>query len=126
MSKSASTFFDHSHHKLAIRGSSAQPDVLSFTSLETLSKPFHYDIEFTSADRAIDPKTLLMQDASLTLQAPVMEAFGVSVQQPQRVIQGIITAFKRLSTSKDESHYEVRLQPRLALLDRSHQNSIYQ
>ncbi|UHM93429.1 type VI secretion system Vgr family protein [Rahnella victoriana] len=126
MSKSASPFFDHSHHKLAIRGSSAQPDVLSFTSLETLSKPFHYDIEFTSADRAIDPKTLLMQDASLTLQAPVMEAFGVSVQQPQRVIQGVITAFKRLSTSKDESHYEVRLQPRLALLDRSHQNSIYQ
>jgi len=126
MSKSASPFFDHSHHKLAIRGSSAQPDVLSFTSLETLSKPFHYDIEFTSADRAIDPKTMLMQDASLTLQAPVMEAFGVSVQQPQRVVQGVITAFKRLSTSKDESHYEVRLQPRLALLDRSHQNCIYQ
>jgi len=126
MTISLPVFFDHSHHKLAIRGSSAQPDVLSFTSLETLSKPFHYDIEFTSADRAIDPKTMLMQDASLTLQAPLMEALGVSVQQPQRVIQGIITAFKRLSTSKDESHYEVRLQPRLALLGRSHQNSIYQ
>ncbi|RJT49865.1 type VI secretion system Vgr family protein [Rahnella variigena] len=126
MSTTGLPFFDHSHHKLAIRGSSAQPDVLSFTSLETLSKPFHYDIEFTSADRAIDPKSMLMKDASLTLQAPVADAFGVSVQQPQRVIQGLITAFKRLSTSKDESHYEVRLQPRLALLARSHQNCIYQ
>ena len=119
-------FFDHSHHKLAVRGSSAQPDVLSFNSLEALSSPFRYDIEFTSTDKNIDPKTMLLQDASLTLQAPVAEAFGVSVQQPQRVIQGVITAFKRLSTSKDESHYEVRLQPRLALFSRSHQNVIYQ
>ncbi|WP_421671278.1 type VI secretion system tip protein VgrG [Rahnella sp. EDr1-12] len=119
-------FFDHSHHKLAVRGSSAQPDVLSFNSLEALSQPFRYEIEFTSTDKNIDPKTMLLQDASLTLQAPVAEAFGVSVQQPQRVIQGVITAFKRLSTSKDESHYEVRLQPRLALLSRSHQNGIYQ
>ena len=122
----ASVFFDHSHHKLAVRGSGAPLDVLSFEAEEWLSSPFKYDIQFTSADKNIDPTTMLMQDASLTLQAPVAEAFGVSVQQPQRVIQGVVTAFTHLSTSKDESRYALCLQPRLALLSRSHQNRIYQ
>lgn len=121
-----SVFFDHSHHKLVVRDSSAQADVLSFTGEESLSAPFSYDIQFTSSDKNIDPTTMLMKDASLTLQAPVAEAFGVSAQQPQRVIQGVVTGFKRLSTSKDESRYELCLQPRLALLSRSHQNGIYQ
>ncbi|KFK91927.1 MULTISPECIES: type VI secretion system Vgr family protein, partial [unclassified Serratia (in: enterobacteria)] len=127
MSKpSAALFFDHSHHKLAVRGSTAEIDVLGFTGEDALSAPFRYAIQFTSHDKAIAPDTMLMQDAAFTLQAPVMEAFGVSVQQPQRVIQGVITGFKRLSTSRDESHYEVCLEPRLALLSRSHQNAIYQ
>ncbi|QLK63554.1 type VI secretion system tip protein VgrG (plasmid) [Enterobacteriaceae bacterium Kacie_13] len=121
-----SVFFDHSHHKLAVRGNSAPLDVLSFEGEECLSSPFKYDIQFTSTDKNIDPKTMLMQDASLTLQAPVAEAFGVSVQQPLRVIQGVVTAFTHLSTSKDESRYALCLQPRLALLSRSHQNRIYQ
>ncbi|MHA7848460.1 type VI secretion system Vgr family protein [Serratia sp. D1N4] len=123
---STALFFDHSHHKLAVRGSNAQIDVLGFTGEDALSAPFRYAIQFTSRDKAIAPDTMLMQDAAFTLQAPVAEAFGVSVQQPQRVIQGVVTGFKRLSTSRDESHYEVCLQPRLALLSRSHQNAIYQ
>ncbi|MGA5656669.1 type VI secretion system tip protein VgrG [Rahnella contaminans] len=126
MSVAASLFFDHSHHKLAVHGSASDMDVLSFTGTEGLSTPFSYAIQFTSSDKSIDPKILLMQDASLTLQAPVAQAFGVSVQEPQRVIQGVVTGFKRLSTSKDESRYEVCLEPRLALLARSHQNCIYQ
>ncbi|MRS17528.1 type VI secretion system tip protein VgrG, partial [Enterobacteriaceae bacterium RIT691] len=47
-------------------------------------------------------------------------------QQPVRVIQGVVTGFKQIATSKDESRYELALQPRLALLSRSHQNAIYQ
>lgn len=38
----------------------------------------------------------------------------------------MITGFKQLSSSRDEARYEVRLEPRLALLSRSHQNAIYQ
>ncbi|STW79210.1 VgrG protein [Klebsiella michiganensis] len=37
-----------------------------------------------------------------------------------------MTGFERLGTSKDETRYALTLQPRLALLDRSHQNAIYQ
>ncbi|HHB8290579.1 type VI secretion system tip protein VgrG [Klebsiella pneumoniae] len=54
------------------------------------------------------------------------EGFGINVQQPVRVIQGVVTGFERLSTSRDETHYALTLQPRLALLNRSHQNAIYQ
>ncbi|MDN0122316.1 type VI secretion system tip protein VgrG [Yersinia aleksiciae] len=118
--------FDHSHHKLVVRNSTAPVDVLGFEGHESLSQPFCYDIQFTSADKAIDPATMLMQDASLTLAAPVAEAFGVTVQQTQWVIHGVVTGFKRLSASKDECRYELSLQPRLALLSRSHQNGIYQ
>ena len=67
-----------------------------------------------------------MKAASLTLQAPVAQGFGINVQQPVRVIQGVVTGFERLSTSRDETHYALTLQPRLALLNRSHQNAIYQ
>ncbi|MDN5681964.1 MAG: type VI secretion system tip protein VgrG, partial [Ewingella sp.] len=83
---SKTPFFDHSHHKLAVRDCDTPIDVEGFVGNESLSLPFSYDITFTSGDQNIDPATLLMKDASLTLQAPVMEAFGVAVQQPQRVI----------------------------------------
>lgn len=47
-------------------------------------------------------------------------------QQPVRVIRGVVTGFERLGTSGDETHYALTLQPRTALLNRSHQNAIYQ
>jgi type VI secretion system secreted protein VgrG len=34
---------------------------------------------------------MLMKAASLTLQAPVAQGFGINVQQPVRVIQGVVT-----------------------------------
>ncbi len=37
-----------------------------------------------------------------------------------------MTGFKQLSTSRDESRYELSLEPHLALLSRSQQNAIYQ
>lgn len=118
--------FNHSHHLLKVRGSMSPLDVLSFKGEEALSTPFLYAIRFTSTDKAIRPESMLMQDGSLTLQAPTDQGLGIKIQQPVRVIQGVVTGFKQLSTSKDESRYELRLQPRLALLSRSHQNAIYQ
>ena len=126
MSDTPAIKFDHSHHLLSVRGNQAPLDVLGFQGHEELSKPFRYAIGFTSSDRAIDPKTMLMQDASLTLQAPADQGAGIAAQQPLRVIQGVVTGFTLLSTSRDESRYQLTLQPRLALLSRSHQNAIYQ
>lgn len=118
--------FSHNHHWLSVKGCEAELDVLAFEGNEALSKPFSYRIEFTSDDHAISKEMMLMKPASLTLQAPVDQGYGSKMQQPVRVIQGVVTGFERFGTSKDETHYALTLQPRLALLDRSHQNAIYQ
>lgn len=126
MSSVKSLLFSHNHHLLSVKGCEAGLDVLAFEGDEALSQPFHYRIEFTSADHAISKEMMLMKAASLTLQAPVAQGFGINVQQPVRVIQGVVTGFERLGTSRDETHYALTIQPRLALLNRSHQNAIYQ
>lgn len=126
MSDIQSLMFSHSHHLLAVKGCEPVLDVLAFEGDEALSKPFSYRVEFTSSDHAISKEMMLMKTGSLTLQAPVDQGYGIRIQQPVRVIQGVVSGFERLSTSKDETHYALTLQPRLALLDRSHQNAIYQ
>lgn len=126
MSSNLPLRFSHSHHLLSVKGCDAGLDVLAFEGDEALSTPFSYRTEFTSADHAISKEMMLMKAASLTLQAPVVQGYGIKIQQPVRVIQGVVTGFERLSTSKDETRYALTLAPRLALLDRSHQNAIYQ
>ncbi|KKJ36777.1 type IV secretion protein Rhs [Enterobacter hormaechei subsp. hoffmannii] len=126
MSSNPPLKFSHSHHLLSVKGCDAGLDVLAFEGDEALSTPFSYRTEFTSADHAISKEMMLMKAASLTLQAPVDQGYGIKIQQPVRVIQGVVTGFERLSTSKDETRYALTLEPRLALLDRSHQNAIYQ
>ncbi|WP_177952216.1 type VI secretion system Vgr family protein [Klebsiella quasipneumoniae] len=121
-----SLLFSHNHHLLSVKGCEAGLDVLAFEGDEALSQPFRYRIEFTSADHSIRKEMMLMKAASLTLQAPVAQGFGINVQQAVRVIQGVVTGFERLGTSRDETHYALTLQTRLALLNRSHQNAIYQ
>ncbi|ENH3528035.1 type VI secretion system tip protein VgrG [Escherichia coli] len=116
--------FDHSHHKLKIRGLQSPVDVLTFEGREQLSTPFRYDIQFTSSDKAITPESVLMQDGAFSLTAPPVQ--GMPVQAPLRTLYGVITGFKHLSSSQDEARYEVRLEPRMALLARSCQNAIYQ
>jgi type VI secretion system secreted protein VgrG len=118
--------FSHNHHQLAVKDCQSELDVLAFEGEEALSKPFSYRIEFTSGDHAISKEMMLMKAASLTLQSPVDQGFGIKMQQAVRTLQGVVSGFERLGTSKDETHYALTLQPRLALLDRSHQNAIYQ
>ncbi|MFL4293930.1 type VI secretion system tip protein VgrG [Enterobacter asburiae] len=118
--------YSHNHHLLVVKGCDAEPDVLAFEGDEALSRPFSYRVEFTSRDHGISKEMMLMKPGSLTLQAPVDQGYGIKIQQPLRVIQGVVTGFERLGTSKDETHYALTLRPRLSLLDRSHQNAIYQ
>lgn len=126
MSSNPPIRFSHNHHLLAVKGCAAELDVLAFEGDEALSSPFSYRIEFTSGNHAISKEMMLMKAASLTLQAPVDQGYGIKMQQAVRTLQGVVSGFERLNTSKDETHYALTLQPRLALLDRSHQNAIYQ
>ncbi|MDU4126482.1 type VI secretion system tip protein VgrG [Pantoea sp.] len=126
MSSNPPIRFSHNHHQLLVKGCEAELDVLAFEGDEALSTPFSYRIEFTCSDHAISKEMMLMKAASLTLQAPVDQGYGIKEQQVVRTLQGVVSGFERLSTSKDETRYALTLQPRLALLDRSHQNAIYQ
>jgi len=126
MSSNPPLQFSHSHHLLSVKSCDAELDVLAFEGDEALSTPFSYRIEFTSNNHAISKEMMLMKPGSLTLQAPVDQGYGIKLQQPVRVIQGVVSGLERLSTSKDETRYAVTLEPRLALLSRSHQNAIYQ
>ncbi len=126
MSTNLLTAFNHSHHLLAVKGCTAELDVLAFEGHETLSTPFRYRVEFTCANHGISKEAMLMNAGSLTLQAPVDQGFGIKIQQPVRVIQGVVSGFVRLGTSKDETRYALTLSPRLALLGRSFQNAVYQ
>lgn len=126
MSSNLPIRFSHNHHQLSVKGCEAELDVLAFEGDEALSLPFSYRIEFTSPDHVISKEMMLMKAASLTLQAPVDQGYGIRMQQAVRVIQGVVSGFERLSTSRDETRYALTLRPRLALLDRSHQNAIYQ
>ncbi|EKS7119641.1 type VI secretion system tip protein VgrG [Enterobacter bugandensis] len=122
----ATLLFNHNHNLLVVKGCESALDVLAFEGDEALSTPFRYRIEFTSSDHAVAREAMLMKPGSLTLQAPVDQGYGIKVQQAVRTLQGMVTGFERLSTSKDETRYALTLRPRLALLDRSHQNAIYQ
>ena len=74
--------FDHSHHKLKIRGLSSPTGVLSFEGREHLSQPFCYDIQFTSRDKPLEPEAVLMQDGAPPVQ-------GMPVQVPLRTLYGV-------------------------------------
>jgi type VI secretion system secreted protein VgrG len=43
---------------------------------------------------------MLMKAASLTLQAPVDQGYGIKMQQAVRTLQGVVSGFERLNTSK--------------------------
>jgi type VI secretion system secreted protein VgrG len=123
-------FFDHSRHKLRVRGLDATLDVLAFEGEERLSQPFHYTVEFTSTEHDLAPQQLLGQDARFSLhgapQPPPLLGLSVPEVKPLRTLHGVITGFKRLAGSNDEARYEITLQPRLALLGRGQQLRIYQ
>lgn len=122
----AALFFNHSHHRLSVQNCLSPLDVLALEGGESLSRPFVWTIEFTSSDNMLSAQQMLMKPASLVLHAKVAQAFGIPVQQPVRTLQGVVTSFRRLSSSRDETHYALTLQPRLALLKHSRQNAIYQ
>jgi len=124
------TFFDHSRHGLEVEDVDAPLDVLAFEGKEALSQPFHYSIEFTSSNRDISAEAVLGKAAAFSLNAPppslTMRGYTPPAQPPLRTLHGVITQFRRLSASRDEAHYEVVLEPRLALLRNNIQYRIFQ
>ncbi|MCF7532409.1 type VI secretion system Vgr family protein [Pseudomonas petrae] len=132
MNDAIGVFFDHSRHKLTVHNLPLALDVLAFEGEERLSQPFHYRVEFTSAEQDIGAERMLGQEAHFSLHAaahtlPIaIPGLPVPAVKALRTLHGVITGLKRLSGSADEARYEVTLEPRLALLGRGRQFRIYQ
>ncbi|MDO1900763.1 type VI secretion system tip protein VgrG, partial [Escherichia coli] len=90
-------FFDPAPKKLKMRGLKSRVDVLIFTGHEQLSSPSRYDIDFTGTKKAIERESVLMQGGAFSLTAPPVQ--GMPVQTALRTLHGVITSFKRLSSS---------------------------
>ncbi|WP_312984706.1 type VI secretion system tip protein VgrG [Atlantibacter sp.] len=104
-------------------------DIESLHGIENLSKPYAYVIRFTSSNKDIPMSVLLNTLASLYIRAPNdkwSKYFPDSDKwNIERQIEGVITSFSLISTSPDESLYEIILEHKLALLDRRTRSAIY-
>ena len=104
-------------YRLEVPSCSSVLDVEEFSGTEGMSQMYHYDILFTSQDKDIDASQLLRQPASLRMGTGFLQGLT-----GQKVVHGVITDFRRLSGSVDETKYLVTLAPFLALLDNQYRS----
>ncbi|WP_114191648.1 type VI secretion system Vgr family protein [Edaphovirga cremea] len=97
-------------------------DVLSFRAEESFSQPWHYAVSLTCKTPDINCDTLLLKPASFTYQTPM---FTGAPAVPVRTVFGVVGAFRRVSTSKDETRYALTLIPRIALLKHTKNSEVF-
>ncbi|MGM8743050.1 type VI secretion system Vgr family protein, partial [Enterobacter hormaechei subsp. xiangfangensis] len=106
-------FDGQTRYTLDITDSRVTPDVLRFKGREALSEPFRWTIDFTTPQNNLAPEEVLMKYATLRMRSG-------------KAVHGIITRLEWLFTTADQSHYQVELSSRLALLSRTRQCRIFQ
>ncbi|WP_392561457.1 type VI secretion system tip protein VgrG [Orbus sturtevantii] len=121
----------HNRYTLSITDMASSIAVLSVKGSEQLNEPWYYAITFTSADKNIRVSSALGQPASLAFLAPnlltqVTHISSLDKPAMPRTLYGVVTEFAQLSVNKDEAHYRLVLQPRLALFANDHYSAIYQ
>ncbi|AUU85743.1 type VI secretion system Vgr family protein [Leclercia sp. LSNIH1] len=88
-------------------------DVEEFSGMEGMSRIYAYDIIFTSTNRQLDASEFLRKPSTLTIGAGLLE-----VLPEQKKVHGVITDFRRISGSADQTLYRITLKPFISLLDR--------
>lgn len=86
-------------------------DVESFEGIEQISDLYHYTIKFTSDYSDITAGMMLNKPVTLNL--GVGDLFNPNVG---KILHGIVTNFRRLTSSRDQVRYEIIIKPFLALL----------
>ncbi|WP_250455980.1 type VI secretion system Vgr family protein [Caballeronia sp. ATUFL_M2_KS44] len=107
----------HQRYFLEIRGalSSATADIFSFEGDEAIGQESRYKISFTHTSHDLSQHEYLGKRGSLLLQFP-HDPLRQLKPDPPRHKYGVVTAFSKLSSSPNQSTYEVVLESRLALL----------
>ncbi|CAG9258334.1 VgrG protein [Burkholderia diffusa] len=124
-------------YELKLAPHPAPTSVLKFTGKDAVSELYYYDIEFTSPVPDIPMDQVVGRPAKFII-APVdpnmahlRSMFGENAEQfskmpPAHTIHGIITEFDQFGTSADQTHYRVRLEPKLADLNRGVKSRLFQ
>ena len=100
-------------YQLDIPSCTASLDVEEFSGAEKLSELYYYTITFTSAEKNIDAAQLLSKPAMLTMGGGALQQLADCKR-----VHGVITTFRRVNRSEDQSTYQITLQPFLSLLDK--------
>ncbi|WP_392559012.1 type VI secretion system Vgr family protein [Orbus mooreae] len=121
----------HNRYVLTISELTSSLSVLSVKGDEGLNTPWRYEIIFTSKDKNIRVSSVLSRSASfaflpVSLLGQINKISSLEKPASQRTLYGVVTEFSQLSSNKDEAHYRVILQPRLALFANDHYSAIYQ
>ncbi|HIF6304078.1 TPA: type VI secretion system Vgr family protein, partial [Klebsiella michiganensis] len=111
-----------SRYRLDVHGCTEFLDVLKFSSVESLSKPWRFDISVTCATPDIASDLVLLKPASFTFQTPLFDA---APAVPVRSVYGVVASFERLSTSREDTVYALTLVPRIALLAHTKGSEIF-
>ncbi|WP_144882833.1 DUF2345 domain-containing protein [Leclercia adecarboxylata] len=104
-------------YRLDIPSCSSPLDVEEFSGNESMSRMYSYDIIFTSTNKYLDASQLLRKPATLTMGGGLLETLT-----EQKKVHGVITDFRRLSGSADQTLYRITLKPFLSLLDKQHRS----
>jgi len=102
-------------YRLALPSCSSLLDVEHFTGTEGMSELYRYNITFTSSDKDINVETVLRKSATLT-----MMAGHLNVLESQKVVHGVVEHFQRISSSNDQSIYQIILRPFISLLNKQY------
>ncbi|CZW06903.1 type VI secretion system tip protein VgrG [Enterobacter hormaechei] len=104
-------------YRLDIPSCPSPLDVEDFSGIEGLSRIYRYDIIFTSTDKHLDAAWFLCKPATLTMGGGLLES-----PTEQKKVHGVITHFRRISGSADQTQYLITLKPFLFLLDKQHRS----
>ncbi|MBE4855519.1 type VI secretion system tip protein VgrG [Enterobacter cloacae complex sp. P40RS] len=104
-------------YRLDIPSCPSSLDVEDFSGIEGLSRIYRYDIIFTSTDKHLDAAWFLCKPATLTMGGGLLESLT-----EQKKVHGVITHFRRISGSADQTQYLITLKPFLFLLDKQHRS----
>lgn len=104
-------------YRLDIPSCPSPLDVEDFSGIEGLSRIYSYDIIFTSTDKHLDTAWFLRKPVTLTMGGGVLESLT-----EQKKVHGVITDFRRISGSADQTQYLITLKPFLVLLDKQHRS----
>lgn len=127
----------HASYAICITGTSTSLSVLKVDGTEALSTPYRFVIDVTSPHADLPTASILGKPASFTLQpldttaASLRALVGdladtLAPPAPARAFHGLITQFDQLSSSADETHYRLILEPRLADLARDITSRLFQ